>query len=323
MSSRTSHDSCRFARCIDYIQMGNEVFGGAGGYKFRNSDITCTITDGSTFDELPDDTCREEAADKVLEWIEAQMLAAREGSAMAGRPIRMIGPGIPSGPVRGGYENDGPGRYITTETINLCNRHNMYFSMHVHYQTVAQAQESIEKLTDSGNWTNSPWDVPEFMVATEWGPMADFPAPNYTGDTWWTDGSPTNKEIYERFFDDGDDPGESWDSFVGRWETESNHFGQVTPSGFRFDDVLGWFDGAGFTAVCYGPSLQHEPDPNPGLYNVASLCTNWVDAVWEEPYFSTLRTRYQNAVSNGGYVIGAFEPHEAAVPTSETCPDCE
>ncbi len=323
MSSRTSHDSCRFARCIDYIQMGNEVFGGAGGYKFRNSDITCTITDGSTFDELPDDTCREEAADKVLEWIEAQMLAAREGSAMAGRPIRMIGPGIPSGPVRGGYENDGPGRYITTETINLCNRHNMYFSMHVHYQTVAQAQESIEKLTDSGNWTNAPWDVPEFKVATEWGPQADF-----TTDQWWLVDQNANTIAYQRFFFGSTDPGESWDSFVGRWEDDSQSFGDETQEfpGFRFDDVLDYFDVAGFTAVCYGPSLQHSPGDNPNIpdaFNVAGLCTNHVRPVLEEPYFSSLRTRYQNAVSNGGFVITPFDPHEEAVSTSETCPDCQ
>ena len=80
---------------------------------------------------------------------------------------------------------------------------------------------------------------------------------------------------------------------------------------------------SGFTAVCYGPSLQTNPDPSPGPYNVASLCTDWVDAAWEEPYFSTLRTRYQNSVSNGGFIITPFDPHEEAVSTSETCPDCQ
>lgn len=320
----------RFAHCIDWLQWGNEVFGGAGGYKFRNSDLSCTITDGTEFESLPEE-CKQEAADKVLEWIEAQMLAAREGSAMAGRPIRMIGPGIPSDPVRGGYDNEGPGRYITTETINLCNRHNMYFSMHVHYQTVALAEESIKKLVDT--WETppaAPWDVPEFKVATEWGPMADFPnPPNHQGDTWWTSGTPfTNQVIYQRFFFGSTDPGESWDSFVGRWEDDSQSFGDETQEfpGFRFDDVLDYFDVAGFTAVCYGPSLQHSPGDNPNIpdaFNVAGLCTNHVRPVLEEPYFSSLRTRYQNAVSNGGFVITPFDPHEEAVSTSETCPDCQ
>lgn len=87
-----------------------------------------------------------------------------------------------------------------------------------------------------------------------------------------------------------------------------------------------WFDAAGFTAVCYGPSLQHSPGTNPNIpdaYNVAALCTNHVRAALEESYFSTLRTRYQNAVSYGGFVITPFEPHEEPVPTSETCPDCQ
>jgi len=315
----------RFAHCIDYLQWGNESFGGAGQYKFRDDELGtgCTWSGpAKTFGQLGSNTCRQVAADKVITWIEEQMWAALEGSALAGRPLRMVGPGIPSSIVRGGYSCGTEPAFcsLVTEVSDLCNRSQMCFSLHAHYEAVADVLETVQKLTGTGSYTSPPWDVPIYRVATEWGPRTDF------DHIWWTNNDDAKQIEYDKYFfgeSPQDDPEDPWETFVADWED-----GQFSGS-LGLGTVLGYFSDAAFTAVCYGPSIQYDPGSpsNRNPFNIAALRATELRGgsdvfILDDDRFTPLKGALQTEVSNGSYNLDPFSPHYSTCPHSVTCPDC-
>lgn len=346
-ANQTAHDQAledllsfgyRFAHCVDYVQWGNESFSGSSGYLFRQDDlenVDCQWSgDPKKFDELASLTgatdCQEEAVQSVLDWQEEMMWATLRGSALAGRPLRMVTTGIINKNVRNGYDagnaQDPPshpgyvGYYITSNVSSWANANQMYFSMHTHYFTVAEAIESIQKLVDTYNGAGSPWDVPNWRISTEVGTKADF-----DGDEWWDAGTPqSNKEIHNEFFEQNGDPGELWEDFIDRWEGNSAHFAST---GFGIDDVLAEFADAGFAAVCWS-CLQfgaHDPPDHPSPFFVEALRANKLSSssFTNEPNrFTPLKSAY---VTHGAaYYIDdlIFTPHSCACSSQNTCPGC-
>ncbi|MCC6906715.1 MAG: hypothetical protein IT430_02125 [Phycisphaerales bacterium] len=332
----------RFAHCIDYLQWGNESFGGSGGYLFREDDLTgnCTWTGApKSFVEIGQlggtTTCQTQAVDLVLAWQDEMMWAALRGSALAGRPLRMVTTGLLGRHVREGYDagNAGTpeshpgfaGYYVTDQVSQWANSNQMYTALHVHYITVAQGLETIQKLVDTYQGAGSPWDVPNWRMATEVGTKADFPDPahNYTGDTWWNEGTPSRTVVHNEFFKEGGEPGMLWEEFISDWEDFSDHFAST---GFGVDDVLAEFADAEFAAVCwsclqFGSHTEQTPSP----FFVEALRADKLtdDEFTNEPNrFTPLKSAY--VTEGAAYYIDdlVFTPHSCACDSEYTCPDC-
>ena len=136
--------SYRFAKCVDFMQFGNESFQGAG--EFLINGVPISTLSGQAFVD---------AVAQVDDWITDQLETARIASALGGRPLRFIGPGVPGGIVVAGYlgdpqfdppceqgclqNNADRSAYTIQETNKLMNEEHMYFDLHLHYKTVEWA----------------------------------------------------------------------------------------------------------------------------------------------------------------------------------------
>jgi len=88
---------------------------------------------------------------------------------------------------------------------------------------------------------------------------------------------------------------------------------------FDLDGVLGDFDTGTFSLVCYGPTIQD--DPQDAQFDIAAIWANQVVDNWilDADKFSPLYDDYESAVggSSPSYVISDFTPH----PDSCDCPE--
>ena len=315
----------RFATCIDYLQWGNESFAGAGGYKFREDDLEgegCDWTgDPKLFQNLASDDCKEEAVDKVLAWQEDQMWAALQGSALAGRPLRMCSTGMLETHVENGYDDDETtGYYIVSNTIDMCNRNQMYAALHVHYKTYQDAVDEIEMLTGTGSHQNEPWDLPNWTVATEVGTTADF------NDGWWTANNRENlEEFLSYFFTGHGTPSDYYEDFVSDFISATGQYDET--GGPQLDDVFNLLATTGFTAVCYS-TLQYDigTASQPSQFLIEALRGNKVRSTLmfypgnRTNLYTPLKTEYETIADT--YDLGTFTPHPCACATTETCPGC-
>ncbi|MCC6908587.1 MAG: hypothetical protein IT430_11635 [Phycisphaerales bacterium] len=320
----------RFARCIDYLQWGNESFGGARGYRFREDEFDCdSFDEGTLFQYLPAN-CKALAVSAVQDWQAEMLWAALEGSALAGRPLRMTSCGISDGNVYNGYEAQDPndaGRYLTTKVADWCNSNQAYFSMHVHYNEAQPALDAIQRLVDE---TGAPWDVPNWRISTEVGAMADF-----QNDDWWLEEvdpfGVTNIQIHQMFFWGTTNPptGESWEDFINRWESDADRWNPVgLEAGFRIDDLFGEFNDADFVGLCWS-TLQWDKGSvgQPSRFLVEGLRATQVrndEDLFESGNYTNRYTPIMEAYETTGatYKIANFAPHAFGCDESEVCPGC-
>ncbi len=317
----------RFARCIDYLQWGNESFGGSGQYAFRSTDLTCeTIANGTLYRDLSL-ACKQEAIGKILEWQAMQLEAALIGSALAGRPLRMASTGIFESTVREGHDaqsESNESRYTVTEVAEWCNAYGAHFGLHVHYAKVVDALTAIAYLVDDAG---APWDVPKYRLATEVGAKADF-----LGDDWWAEVEPefdphSKFVIHNQFFFGTVDPEEKWEEFIERWEGFSDNFDDVAEPGFRVDDVMAAFDDAGFTGICW-TALQYDvgSEIKPSQFLVEGIRATKLrhGGLTNDPdRFTPIADAYLTAVNAApGFKILNFAPHPEPCDTKMTCPGC-
>ncbi len=318
--------SYRFARCIDYLQWGNESFGGARQYVFRGDEFNsaCDFTTApKAFSQLSD-TCKAEAIDLILEWQREQMWAALEGSALAGRPLRMTSAGIFSSSVINGYDSNNHGRYLVTTVSNWCNDNQVYFALHNHYTSVTDATDAITKLVDTYSGSGAPWDVPNWRISTELGARADF------SHDWWSLNDDANRREFARFFLTGDgDPSETYESFVGGWLSDGD--GQWDGNGAGLDTVFDTYAESGFAAACWS-ALQWQTGTTWDTlspYLIEGLRANQVrndpDFFQSGNYtnrFTPLMDAYIDEDAGGAYSINNFLPHEEGCDVEEVCPEC-
>lgn len=310
-----------YARCIDWVQFGNEAFGGAGQYKFRVGELGqgCGPSQERTYGQLSE-ACQLVAMDAILEWLDAQMWAALEGSALAGRPLRMIVAGLSADKVNLGYESDNHQRDETTKIADWVNQRQMYFDMHDIWTAVGPAASAPDRLMGT-NGINPPppWTPPALAVSLEWRPRVD--------STW---GNDTTRAYYRIYRDDeGEDPEnpgvfcwdenppfEYWDDFVVDWREAQ--FGPTEP--FGMSDVLGALARAGFTLACYGQTGMQQPSNFPydmGCLIASHVCSMYLDAN-REP-FSKATVVFDEFVGEDVaelYWIDPFTPH------GTSCPQC-
>ncbi len=292
----------RYATCIDYIQTGNEVFGGAGGYKFYETDLPQCNESWSgaiTFQQVHPD-CKAEAAGAVLLWLHDQMWAALEGSALAGRPLRMIGPGIPSAVVDGGFEGAGVSRSLMQLLVPWLNERQMYFDLHNHYLTVSGGTTVIRRLMDEVQGSTAPWDAVERAVCLELAPRVTI------GSTW----ADANEVKFDDFVDPQcPDPGTNWWDFVLSWR-----FADFSDD-FEIDTLLSTMAAPGgnsvkaFSAVCYNHGQLDPPDFrfDMAALRATQICVTYIGNNQGASRYTPIKGDYESAAA--AYNIANFDPH--------------
>ncbi len=329
----------RFAYCVDYIQVGNESFSGAGEY--------LDDPDGTPFSELYGTAFTELLTDAKI-WIIDQAEAVREGSALAGRPLRVIAPGFPlgiinkgaDGELNGGIgETDDPANRVAitvNDIIMLANENRMFFDLHMHYLNVLQAEQAMDSLTKD----DSPWytagNTPDLRMVLEFGPKGD---PDNVDD-WET---VYRDEINLKYFKPTVDVNRSWEDFikevegVGGGTVDGWEADQFQTAGFRMDSLLNDLLADNYVGVCFGPSLQRTADEKQ-VFNIASLKGSKIDETTYEKIthankFTPVLTYtdsegWEDLIAGADFWIVDFEPHctdcdESDCDEAETCPGCQ
>ncbi|MCL4197675.1 MAG: hypothetical protein KJZ69_09305 [Phycisphaerales bacterium] len=306
------------AWCIDYIQTGNEVFGGAGGYLFYETDLpTCGQShswEGAlTFPELPSDNCRKEGVDLVIAWLDDQAWAALEGSALAGRPLRILGPGITHGMVINAADDPpmAAALYVMEQVVPWLNANQMHFDMHLHYRSIEDAETAIAALTDTDpNWGEEVLR----RVSKEFGPAAtDQWAGNNLGEFYkfrddYTTQGPCSSSCCQEQPSDG-----TWDNFTVRWRDEQFN------EDFEMGYLLGLLDSGGWTFIAYGP--VHQESPHAMVFDVAALRANRICWEWMDQQNRSQTTRFTPLTDE---FTDEAENFSLTFPQNRrTCPECE
>ncbi len=293
----------KYARCIDWVQFGNEAFGGAGQYYFRTGELGGSCGEPLSFGQIQNQACYELANATILDWLDAQMWATLEGSALAGRPLRMISAAVSQTAVNDGYENDNPHRYLVSEVSDWVNGRQMYFDMHTIWDYPDDAVSAAHRLKGISPFDPPPWTPPNLAVALEWRPKVD------NGSDWYTN----NLLRFSKFHKDNgcnDPPGMSWDDFVTSWRVAQ--FGQN--ESFGMAAVLEALSSAGFTVACYGQTWM-QPQPS-FIYDTATFLANGVCEEYRTRLLTKCFDEFHDDVSDE-YFISDFTPHGTA------CPQCQ
>lgn len=299
----------KFAKCVDWIQLGNEAFSssdpdsfyyGHGGYRIWAEEVGDCWTTGLNPREFEDITCPFPAIEAVQAWHYEQMWSILEGSALAGRPLRIVGPAIPMDTIIECYEEDTTvGWKVIDRTARWCNDYQVWFDMHARYLVREEVEDARNYLV-SNTWT-PPHSLR--LVCLELAPKVD----ESLG--WWTGGGSLlfNKLMGIPQCDAGNG---TWSNFlVGENGWHQAQFSNEVK--FGWGDAVNNLFGQRFTILCYGSTLQWPViDPLwdlPALRAQNACAENFPN---NEPQFSVLKDYYEEAAEN--YQIENFDPHENA-----------
>ncbi len=311
----------KFARCVDWIQLGNEAFSssdpesfyyGHGGYKIWKQEVELCWTSGADPREFKDIPCPITSIAAVQAWHHEQMWAILEGSALAGRPLRIVGPAIPMDTIINSQDdNTTVGWKVIDRTIAWCNDYQAWFDMHARYLIREEVEDARNYLVGGGafGWT---LPSPYRTVCLELAPTVN------KGLGWWTGGGNAK---FDRLMGipECDAGNGTWDAFlVGQEGWHQAQFGNEVE--FGWGDAVANLDSQRFTIVCYGSTLQrNDPDPDP-LWDLPALRAQnaCAENFPNDPVkkFSPLRGYYQTAAFN--YQISLFNPHQQAC---SACPE--
>lgn len=311
----------RYAYDIDFIQFGNEIYEGPGEYWINGEGLG-----GIDGDDLP------AACDAVFAWIGEQMAVARMASALAGRPLRFIGPAVTRRAIISGYggnllsesldmddpEEDNPFRdaYNIKRLVEFANANHAYVDAHLHYNLDGQLEAALDYLV---NPSENTWDTPIWRTCMEWSPV--------TTGNWAIVNNPTYRKY---FWEYEGAPAELWNDYVDAWGTDTEN-GGLGRSGFPgLGGDLTDMESYGLLHACYGefnqgtiPTQQTAPNyPLPDQFDLTVLRAESVfaDDDWildSESLWTAIRGDMET--DNGTYRITPFTPHPNAPTTSCSC----
>jgi len=339
--------SYRFARMIDYLQFGNEVLGGSGHVYIQPNSLGGNSHGGlindvkqrNSVDFLPSSEY-EASIDFMLDWYADEMEAARIGSALAGRPMRVVGPALQAhrtaaawNAAQGSQDYDtsttdettaknNRARYLLEETARRDNDDRVIFDQHMYYLDPTTVPTIITELLNVDHTKN--WPTPKARTIYEWGPQVDKGDDNRT--TWWNKPDGGELNLPEYFRDDRTPPNQIWSDFVNDWLTE-----QIGDTAAGFSGALTAMDTNGFLHACYFPPVQEPQDQmdltNPSIWwppalDPFSVFRDAAEKYIKPPYWSPFKDDFELAASS--HQVSPFFPHPFNTrPTCiDTCPGC-
>ncbi|MFW5653543.1 MAG: hypothetical protein ACOC0P_05815, partial [Planctomycetota bacterium] len=328
----------RYARHIDYIQLGNEVFTGVGQLRMESWEIPNDPNFGGGPIRNIEGEGLEDAAKILFKWCEEQAEAIREGALEGGRPIRLISPVLSRQQIEGGasgdpfdYENmrsrfnprvsvidsRNRGALATLRLLqfadNVCDVIDIHGRYHQHEDDLLRATDALFEL-------DTPWGrrdlIPYNMAAiTEWAPMPEpLVETGQQGWTWWQLHNmepPLGREPNVNAFRKGADrdkyphPGMSWDEFLLLWHAQTD-----LDDNFGIGRALENFNKHGFIFACYAPFSHYGTDYIPELnpFSMSALHPRYIDPEFlDDDGMSLYREEYNRVAWR--YEIPNFNPH--------------
>lgn len=315
----------RFAECIDYVQVGNEIWAGNGRYYVYGVEYGSTTYTGF-INSAPNAAALEACLDAVFGWLGQQVEALRRGSALAGRPLQIIGPatGIRTliagigGNVQfsgtygdGGEDNPDRAAYFIKRLIEFCNAYDIPVDAHYHYFDYDEFLDAVDGLANQGN---EGWAIPEKTVCLEYGPT-----PSTRGEGfWWT---ASNQEFTERFYDNDLEThppaADNWADWLTFWQEDD---GPWNPPQNFIADGLYTLASIPYRIVCYSsPNQVTGPQNVATEFDFQAIYTDKVGPSQARIYTQWL-TMFENAADD--FLISPWNPHPAVCPDTP-CPPCE
>ncbi|GEM_PF-1883038 len=269
------------AHNVDYIQIGNEIYGGAGQYYIHPDDVGASWENGKLISTIELEYA-DEACAAVFGWIEAQARAFQEGSAMAGRPVRIIGPALTAGLLRDASEaddsTDGRDAIMVAGAFAHTNVYADMADVHLHHEVVTDVTGAIttavDFLSDETNWLVDEGLAPTLVCCTEWGPFAS---------SAWLSGHSTQAKKYYEDWPAGDPPTNT--DYLNYLQTAwlgdtTNGPGEDMGADAMFEKMTD----ANFVLACYGPGIQLGSGASPNPYDLAAVWCNHIHSTYLSEY---------------------------------------
>lgn len=316
----------RFAECIDYVQVGNEIWAGNGRYYVYNIEYGGEEPYTGLISNAPNAAALEACLDAVFGWLGEQVNALRRGSALAGRPLQIIGPatGIRTliagigGNVQfsgtygdGGEDNPDKAAYFIKRLIEFCNAYDIPVDAHYHYFDYDVFLDAVDGLANQGN---EGWAVPEKTVCLEYGPTPS----TYGEGFWWTEGRAEQTAL---FYDNDPETHpegiDNWADWLDEWQLTD---GLWSPPEDFIADGLYTLASVPYRVVCYSsPNQVTGPQEEATEFDFQAIYTDKVGPPQARIY-TEWRAMFQNAAAD--FLITPWNPHPNACP-STPCPPCE
>ncbi|MFW5652525.1 MAG: hypothetical protein ACOC0P_00645, partial [Planctomycetota bacterium] len=249
----------RQARCIDFIQFGNEWLTGPGQWYFRVGDLPDSGGSGLLRDGIPSNAYPE-AMTVLSSWWTDQLHTAQAASALSGRPLRFVTPAVHPETITLGAEGNpalspvenfdiGTPNGQTNRTtvamvtvVGFANTTGTALDIHMHYEDplLVKEMECLDDIVDP----SSPWAAPELLTCLEWSVLPDA--------GWWDDQN--RREAAKYIVGTTEDPpsGTAWATILNDWKSYSNGY----DDDLRMDTILQEFADHGLLHACYGDFSQ-------------------------------------------------------------------
>lgn len=312
----------KYARFVDLFQLGNETFTKNGLYYFE--DLHYEVNGEprrftGTMGDMPADALV--TADQAMrEWWRMRMDALLIGSALAGRPMQIVGSALPTEAVLVALPGDsydftnmepnssqqaGANRaaFAIRSAIEFCNEFGSIVDLHMHF---FHYQHHLIQLTDAIE--NAPgrtaWPRPDLVACLEYGPAASH--------GWWY--KQGNAAETAKFFDNDPETvpaaADTWDEWVEYWLANDT---DLSLHETFLADGMDYMKALGYSHVCYSDTLQTSGGFDEAApYDVSAIFPSKLD-----PEFGNMRaTRWRRAFEEAAAPRGLrdFNPRPWRLP---------
>lgn len=312
----------RVANHVDYIQFGNEFFNATGMYWFTNKlnwFVEGEYCDGPAKDVRPQ--YANDAMQEIFTWLKAQAQAAREGSALAGRPSIIIGPSIVAQALASAgnakHWNSSESALRVALSFQYTNEYADIASVHMHYHKVEDLVPAMDFLANPDSWLYTEGFAPKRLACTEWGPY-----PSYGPGSWYESyGAEAAKYVLGK--DQENPPTLMWQTFM----RDTFLIGEL---GIGQEDmgapyILERLSNLGLVCALFGNGYQTAPWEG-SSFNVTAVKANLIHEDWflnsnkTTKWNAPFKKAYENAA--GMYIISPSEfgtIHQTIFPGFFSC----
>ena len=264
-----------YAPNIDYFQLGNEIYLGAGQYGFVDYDLPggCSPSPYTgVFVDLPGCAVPQATAD-ILDWIALQAEAVRVGACLGGRPARLIAPAVAYKFARKGINGNAAGdldveanrnAYAISELVELANDNNWICDFHMWFSDIDEMEDMATYLKQGG-YDGNEWEDPTYIACLEFGAVPSQPDDDENNEDdhvdWWQGKS--GALLLEAMTDEdgGNNPEASWADFVSAWLDEDNDastgLANLPDSPDFIETGLDALETLDFRVACFAPVAQY------------------------------------------------------------------
>ncbi len=272
----------------------------------------------------------------VFGQIGAQAEAARIGSALAGRPLRIFSPAVSAGMTKTGYCGSvaslggpyspfaDPDKSATAVSalVDFANDNRLIFDQHTNYTSLDDLKETVDKIrgsfVDPSCTTQDPWGTgPDFVASLENGPMP--------GDGWWTQ---TRQDDALNYYPPNScgTGSNAWVDFVNEWKDADILLGGFGGA-FPLHDVFQKVSNSSFMYLCVNTTQQGKkldnlnnefvPRAELGVLVATEVSPSCVSQQTDQ--FMPIKDIYQLAAED--FIILNFYPHPETCNSAIVCPN--